>query len=75
MIVTTVMRRKAFRAALAVSNQSQAKWCREHNIGPHHVGLVLNGKRGSRPVTREVDAFIARTLLPFMIDYTARTAA
>lgn len=72
MMVTAALRRKAFRAALAVSDQSIRKWCKTHNMGHYHVGRVIAGKRQSRPVDAEVDSFIARTLLPFVKDYETR---
>lgn len=72
MMLTSSIRRKAFRAALAISDQSQIEWSKDHNIGHHHVGLVAKGKRTSKHLTDEIDAYTRRVLLPFVEEYRKR---
>lgn len=53
-------RRKQFRAALALSGQTQEAWATSHGLSASHVSQVLTGKRESLTLVEKVDAFIAR---------------
>lgn len=60
------VRRKAFRAALAVDDLSIAKWADANQVSYTHLQLVLHSKRSSQRVERAVDSYIGSTLPPFL---------
>lgn len=59
------VRRKAFRAALAIEEKSITTWAEEHGLSYTHVQLVLSNKRPSMRMQATIDSYIAATLVPF----------
>lgn len=55
-------RKQLFRAALAVTEETQGSWAEKHDLTPQHLSLVLNGKRESRSLLQRIDEYVADTL-------------
>lgn len=55
-------KRKAFKAALALSGTTLTKWAEQQGVTPEHLWTVLSGRRDSARLLNEVDAFIAKHL-------------
>jgi len=55
-------KRKAFKAALALSGMTLGKWADQQDVTPEHVWQVLSGRRESNRLMQEVDAFVAKHL-------------
>lgn len=55
-----VTERKAeFKAACALAGTTMLRWCKERGITYTHLYHVLDGRRESASLVRDVDAFIA----------------
>lgn len=59
-----IQRKKAFRAALALTGRTQAAWARETGVTPPYLSEVLNGHAESRRLTDKIDAFISDSGIP-----------
>lgn len=56
------MRKKHFRAALALADMTQEEWATMQEVDSSHVSRVLSGERESETLTAKIDAFIAKHL-------------
>lgn len=55
------VRRKTFRAALALKETTQAEWAAEEGITEGHLSHVLAGRRPSKVLLTKVEAYIRKT--------------
>lgn len=60
-MMTPQARRKTFRAALALEEMTQADWCEKHDITEGHLSHVLNERRTSKKLAREIEEFVRVT--------------
>lgn len=61
-MVTTELRRKRFRKALALAELTMGQWCEGECISYGHLYHVLSGRRESASLIERVDAFAAKHL-------------
>lgn len=61
-MATKSLRRKQFRAALALAGKTQSDFAATLGITPAHLSLVVRGERESQRVATAVDGFIAKHL-------------
>lgn len=57
--MNTDLRKRRFRAALALSGMTARDFAGLHAWTDQHLSLVLSGKRTSAPVVKAVERFIA----------------
>lgn len=71
MTIAGANRKRLFRAALALSGLTAARWCQKHGINSGQLSMTLNGLRDSPDVIAKIDAFIVK----HRDTYSALTAA
>lgn len=52
--------RRQFRAALALTGQTQDSWAKAHAIAPSVLSMVLSGKRENPAIVEKIEAFTAK---------------
>ena len=52
--------RKHFRAALALTGQTQDSWAKAHAIAPSVLSMVLSGKRENAAILEKIEAFTTK---------------
>ena len=57
-------RRKRFKSALALLEQTQSGFAREHKISLNHLQRILLGERKSPRIEAHIEAVIAEAALP-----------
>ena len=55
-------RKQLFRASLAIAGETQKSWAEARGRTEQHLSLVLNGKRDSEPLNKEINDFIAEKI-------------
>jgi hypothetical protein len=61
---TNIIRKKQFKAALALAGMTAKEWAAVQGVTTKHVDEVVLGKRTSERLNTEIDAFIARPKAP-----------
>lgn len=54
------LRKKQFRAALALAEMTQEEWADKQEVDSSHLSRVLSGERESATLCEKVDAFITK---------------
>jgi hypothetical protein len=61
---SNTLRKRQFKAALAIADVTLKEWAASENVTPMHLNEVLLGNRTSERLNTAIDAFIAKPRAP-----------